>query len=106
LPGPWAFRHGEVLIVARTDLSYYSAAFCGGIRRAGARFSVTVKMAPKIAAIPEQAWIPIRYPRAIWDDQLRRWISDVQVAEAEYTAFTSKKRQEITALLIVRRSAT
>jgi hypothetical protein len=30
----------------------------------------------------------IRYPRAIWDDQLGCWVSD---AEAEYTAFTSKK---------------
>ena len=45
----------------------------------------------------------IRYPRAIWDDQLRCWVSDAQVAEVEYTAFTSKKGQAITARLIVRR---
>ena len=37
------------------------------------------------------------------DDQLRAWISDAQVAEAEYTAFTSKKGQAVTARLIVRR---
>src|SRR6202042_2629475 len=64
-------------------------------------------MAPKvraaIAAIPGQAWRPIRYPRAIWDDQLRRWVSDAQVAEAQYTAFSSKKGHAITARLIIRR---
>ena len=95
------------LIVVRADSAYYSAAFCGTVRRAGARFSVTVNRDPKIAAaiaaIPETAWIPIRYPRAIWDDQLRCRVSDAQVAETEYTAFTSKKGQAITARLIVRR---
>jgi hypothetical protein len=98
------------LIVVRADSAYYSAAFCHAVRRAGARFSVTVNMDPKIAAavaaIPETAWIPIQYPRAIWDDQLRRWVSDAQVAETGYTAFTSKKGQQITARLIVRRVLT
>jgi Transposase DDE domain group 1 len=96
------------LIVARADSAYYSAAFCGAVRRAGARFSVTVNMDVKvtaaIAAISQDAWTPIRYPRAIWDDQLGCWVSDAQVAEVEYTAFTSaKKGQAITARLIVRR---
>ena len=95
------------LLIVRADSSYYSAAFCGAIRRAGARFSVTVNTDPKvaaaIAAIGEQAWTAIRYPRAIWDDQLRCWVSDAQVAETDYTAFTSKKGQAITARLIVRR---
>ena len=76
-------------------------------RRAGAHFSVTVRMDPKvraaITAIGEDAWTPIRYPRAIWDDQLGRWVSDAQVAEVDYTAFTSAKGQAITARLIVRR---
>ena len=95
------------LIIVRADSAYYSAAFCGAARRAGARFSVTVnmdsKIAAAIAAIAETAWTGIRYPRAIWDDQLGCWVSDAQVAEAEYTAFTSKKGQAITARLIVRR---
>ena len=56
-----------------------------------------------IAAIGEDAWTPIRYPRAIWDDQLGRWVSDAQIAEVQYTAFTRKKGQAITARLIVRR---
>src|SRR5205823_1746233 len=55
------------------------------------------------AAVPEDAWTPIRYPRAIWDDQLRAWISDAEIAEVPYTAFASKKGQAVTARLIVRR---
>jgi hypothetical protein len=69
---------------------YAQQAFCGAVRRAGARFSVTVNMDPKIAAaiaaIPETAWTAIRYPRAIWDDQLRAWVSDAEVAETEAAA--------------------
>jgi Transposase DDE domain group 1 len=96
------------LIIVRADSAYYSAAFCGAVRRAGARFSVTVNMDSKvtaaIAAISQDAWTGIRYPRAIWDDQLGCWVSDAQVAEVPYTAFTSaKKGQQITARLIVRR---
>ena len=94
-------------LVVRADSAFYSAAFTGAVRRAGACFSVTAKMDPAvkaaIAAIGEDAWTPIRYPRAIWDDQLRCWVSDAEVAEAQYTAFTSKKGQAITARLIVRR---
>ena len=56
-----------------------------------------------IAAIGADAWTPIRYPRAIWDDQLQAWISDAEVAEVEYTAFASKKGQAVTARLVVRR---
>ena len=94
-------------LVARADSAFYSAAFTGAVRAAGAYFSVTVQMNPHvqaaIAAIGEDAWTPIRYPRAIWDDQLGCWVSDAEVAEIPYTAFTSKKGQAITARLIVRR---
>jgi hypothetical protein len=94
-------------LVARADSAFYSAAFTGAVRAAGAFFSVTVRMDPKVKAaiadIPETAWMPIRYPRAVWDDQLACWVSDAQVAEVPYTAFTSKKGQAVTARLIVRR---
>jgi len=94
-------------IVTRADSGFYTAAFTGACRRAGAYFSVTARMdaavTAAIAAIPENAWTPIRYPRAIWDDQLRAWISDAEIAEVPYTAFASKKGQAVTARLIVRR---
>jgi hypothetical protein len=95
------------MIVVRLDSAYYNAAVIGAIRRNNARFSVTVpintSIRSAIAAIGEDAWTPIRYPRAIWDDQLGAWVSDAEVAEIEYTAFTSKKGQAVTARLIVRR---
>src|SRR5215469_11715127 len=94
-------------LVARAGSAFYSAAFTGAVRAAGACFSVTVQMNPHvqaaIAAIGEDAWTPIRYPRAIWDDQLGRWVSDAEVADISYTAFTSNKGQAITARLILRR---
>jgi hypothetical protein len=94
-------------IVFRVDSAYYSAAVLGTIRAAGACFSVTVRMDPKIraaiAAIPGDAWTPITYPRAVWDEDQQRLISDAEVAEVAYTAFASKKGKAITARLIVRR---
>ena len=73
-------------IVVRLDSAFYNAAVIGAVRRGGARFSVTVPMNASIraaiAAIGEDAWTPIRYPRAIWDDQLGAWISDAEVAES------------------------
>jgi hypothetical protein len=79
----------------------------GAIRSGDACFSVTVpldrKVRAAIASIPEPAWTPITYPRAVWDEDQGRLISDAQVAEVLYTAFTSKKSQAITARLIVRR---
>jgi hypothetical protein len=94
-------------IVVRMDSGYYGAPACRAARRAGARFSVTARMDPKvkaaIAAIPEDAWTPISYPQAVWDEQERRLVSDAEVAEVPYTAFASRKGQAITARLIVRR---
>jgi hypothetical protein len=96
-------------IVVRMDSAYYAAAVIAAIRRAGARFSVTAPVSAAIraaiAAIPEDAWQPIKYPQAIWDDQLGCWVSDAEVAETRYAAFTSKKDTglHVTARLIVRR---
>jgi Transposase DDE domain group 1 len=94
-------------IIVRMDSAFYNAAVIGAIRRGGARFSVTVPMNASIRAaittIPEDAWTAVKYPRAVWDDQLDCWISDAEVAETEYTAFASKKGQAVTARLVVRR---
>src|SRR5512142_806702 len=77
-------------IVVRLDSAYYNAAVTGAIRGQGARFSVTAPMNSSIraaiAAIGEDAWTAIEYPRAIWDDQLGGWVSDAEVAEVPYTA--------------------
>jgi hypothetical protein len=95
------------IIIVRMDSAFYNAAVLGAVRRGGARFSVTVpvnsSIRAAIAAIAEESWTPIRYPQAVWDDQLDCWVSDAEVAEAEYTAFASKKGRAVTARLIVRR---
>ena len=49
------------------------------------------KIRAAIASIPEDAWTPVTYPRAIWDENQHRLISDAEVAEVPYTAFASKK---------------
>jgi hypothetical protein len=95
-------------IVVRMDSAYYAAAVIAAIRRGGARFSVTAPVTAAIraaiAGIPEESWAPIRYPHAVWDDQLGCWISDAELAETTYTAFTSKKKElHVTARLIARR---
>jgi hypothetical protein len=94
-------------VIVRMDSAYYNAAVIGAVRGHGARFSVTVpvnaSIRAAIAAIGEDAWTAIRYPHAVWDDQLDAWISDAEVAETGYTAFASKKGRAVTARLIVRR---
>jgi hypothetical protein len=94
-------------MVMRGDSAFYGAAVLNTCRRAGVHFSVTAKMDPKIkaaiAAIPETAWVAIKYPHAVFDAQAGGWVSDAAIAEVPYTAFASKKGQAITARLIVRR---
>lgn len=95
-------------ITVRADSAYYNQDVVAAAHAGGAYFSVTARMDPGVSAaitrIPEEAWTPIRYPNAIWDEEEGRWISDAEVAEIDYTAFTSRKHAEhVTARLIVRR---
>ncbi len=96
------------LVVVRADSAFFNADVVAAIRRRGARFSITARhdaaVVAAIASIPERAWTPIRYPEAIWDEAEQRWVSDAEVAETGYTAFTSRRvDRHVTARLIVRR---
>lgn len=96
------------LLVLRADSAFYASEVIAACRALGARFSITARMNASnkrtIATIGEDAWTAIRYPKAVWDEEGQCWISDAEIAEAEYTAFTSKpKKQQVTARLIVRR---
>lgn len=96
------------MVTVRADSAYYTHDVIAAARRGGARFSVTARRDPAvtraITTIGEQDWVPIKYPQAIWDDEQQRWISDAQVAEVPFTAFTSRRQHEhITGRLIVRR---
>jgi len=96
------------LIVVRADSAFFSHQAVAACRRAKVRFSLAVaqrkKVRQAIAAIPEDAWTPIKYPKAIWDADEQCWISDAEVAEVEYTAFTGEaKKYHTTARLLIRR---
>ena len=96
------------LVTVRADSAYYGHDVIAAARRGGARFSATARMNPTvvkaISSIEESAWVPIHYPNAIWDSGEQRFISDAQVAEVPFTAFTSRRQSEhISARLIVRR---
>lgn len=64
--------------------------------RAGAQVSVTVRMdaAVKcaITTIAADAWESIEYTDAVYDEDTGAWISRAEVAEIDFTDFTSRKR--------------
>jgi len=95
-------------ILARADSAYYGWAFVGTAIRHKAWFSVTARMTKTVTAaittIPAEAWTAISYPNAIYDDAEQRWVSDAEVAEVPFTAFTGRRKHEhVTCRLIVRR---
>jgi hypothetical protein len=91
------------------DSAFYNHKVIAACAEEGVRFSVTAPADAGVVAAIEQisiqqgedAWAPIRYPHAIFDEQLGRWVSDAEIAEVKYTAFA--KRGPMTARLIVRR---
>ncbi len=96
--------HATILV--RGDSMYGSRAVVGTCVRHGAQFSLAMTrnaaIERAIAAIPEAAWTPVRYPGAVQDPDTGAWISDAEVAEITYTAFASTP-DAITARLVVRR---
>ena len=96
------------LVVFRADSAYYNADVVAAARRAGARFSITARMdnavKAAIADIDKDAWTPIHYPNAVFDEDEQRWVSDAEVAEIGFTAFTSRSApDQVSGRLMVRR---
>jgi hypothetical protein len=93
-------------IVLRADSAFYSRKVIAAARRGGVRFSVTIRVDKKvrrtIESIPADAWVEIKYPNPVWDDEQQRFVSRAQIAEISYTAFANTP-DEVTARLIVRR---
>jgi len=98
--------NAHATILVRGDSMYGSRAVVGTCVRHGAQFSLAMTrnaaIERAIAAIPEAAWTPVRYPGAVQDPDTGAWISDAEVAEITYTAFASTP-DAITARLVVRR---
>jgi hypothetical protein len=96
------------LVIVRADSAFYGYDIAAAARRVGACFSLTARLTPAvtraITSIDDKAWTPIRYSHAIYDTDEQRWVSDAEVAEIPFTAFTNRRAAEhITARLIVRR---
>src|SRR5699024_2491389 len=95
-------------VVVRADSAYNNTKVAKAVLSNGAELSVTVRMVKtvkdKIREIPEEAWTGIKYPQAIYDEGSGTWISEAEVAEVDFTAFTSKKKDDqVTGRLIIRR---
>jgi hypothetical protein len=95
-------------VLLRADSAYYGFPAVNAALRAGAQVSITARQDPAvkraIAMIPETAWTPIEYTDAIFDDSTNTWISQAEVAEIPFTAFTSRaKKDHIAGRLVVRR---
>jgi Transposase DDE domain group 1 len=93
-------------ILVRGDSAFGSGPVVSACRKAGVNFSLTLQSNPKLQAaidtIDQQAWTPVRYPGAVFDEQTQYWISNAEVAETTYTAFESTT-YKVTARLVVRR---
>jgi hypothetical protein len=94
--------------LVRADSAFYGTATVGTAVRGGADVSVTVRLDPKvkkaIAAIGDDAWTPIEYTDAIYDEATGTWVSRAEVAEVPFTAFSTKRATErVTGRLVVRR---
>jgi hypothetical protein len=93
-------------ILVRGDSAYGSAAVARACLAECAQFSLVLTKNPAvnraIAAVPDDAWTPVRYPGAVTDPDTGELISDAEVAEVPFTAFAST-RHPVTARLIVRR---
>jgi hypothetical protein len=95
---------GKILV--RGDSAYGNRAVVRACVRGNAEFSLVMiknrAIQRAIAAIPDTAWTPVRYPGAVHDCDTGQWISDAEVAEVPYTAFAATQ-DRITARLVVRR---
>lgn len=92
----------------RADSAFYGHPTLGAAVRAGADVSVTTGLSSvirtAIAAIAEDAWTPIEYTNAVYDEEHGVWISRAEVAEIPFTAFAAqKKAHHIAGRLVVRR---
>ncbi|KAA9394197.1 IS1380 family transposase [Kocuria coralli] len=95
-------------ILCRADSAYYGWAFVGTAIRKRAWFSVTARMTKTVTAaitsIDPGAWKAIEYPNAMWEEAEQRWVSDAEVAEVPFVAFTARRKsQQVRCRLIVRR---
>ena len=92
----------------RGDSAFATAKNVAAAVKGRAWFSFTVPTwvtaTRAISTIPDDAWTPIVYPRAVRDEDTGELISQAQVAETSFVVFGSRpKAEQVTCRLIVRR---
>ncbi|MFT3796897.1 MAG: IS1380 family transposase [Microbacterium sp.] len=95
-------------VLTRADSAFCTHENVTAAARGGAWYSFTIPqwrtVQAAIAGIREDAWTKIKYTNAVRDEDTGEWISDAEVAEAPFTAFVSRPKDEhIACRLIVRR---
>jgi hypothetical protein len=95
-------------IVVRGDSKFYTADIVATAARYDAAVSLTTGSNPSvntaIGQIPDPDWTPIHYPQAFVDEETGELVSDAEVAQTPYTAFTSRRKaQHAHGQLVVRR---
>ena len=67
-------------VILRADSAYYGRDVVAAARRGGAHFCITARkdraVTAAISSIPADGWIKIRYPKAIFDEELGQWVSE------------------------------
>ncbi|HEX2398695.1 MAG TPA: IS1380 family transposase [Mycobacterium sp.] len=96
--------------LVRADSAFYGRSLVLAAVRAGTDVSVSVRQDKRIKAAiaaiadDQDAWTPIEYTDAIWDEQTGQWVSRAEVAEIPFTAFASRSKAErVPGRLVVRR---
>ena len=95
-------------ILVRADSKFYTADVVATAARYDAVVSLTTGSNPSITSaigsIPDTGWTAIHYPRAFVDTDTGELVSDAEVAEVPYVAFTSRPQKlQVHGRLIVRR---
>ena len=94
--------------LVRADSAFYGHPSIAAALKAGADVSITVRLDTRIktaiTAIPNDAWTPIEYTDALYDEGTRTWISRAEVAEIPFTAFAAQRNtNHVPGRLVVRR---
>lgn len=99
---------GDRPVLLRADSAFCMHQIVKAAQKADCWYSLTIPawktVTRAISEIPEEAWEAIEYPHAVFDDETGQWISDAEVAEIPFTAFTSRpKAEHVSCRLVVRR---
>ena len=95
-------------VLVRADSAFYGHPTIAAAIKAGADVSVTVRLDKRVKAtissIAADAWTPIEYTDAVYDEHTRTWVSRAEVAEIPFTAFAAQKKiNHVPGRLVVRR---